>query len=121
MDNLIRKLPRTTLISVGHRPELESYHDRKITLERRRGSTRLVSDQSCGQIPLKGRPLELVSGENAITAGAKLPERASGRRALLRNWLSSPRKSTGRLDTGNSKEFQVIDRIARCCVSSRVH
>jgi vitamin B12/bleomycin/antimicrobial peptide transport system ATP-binding/permease protein len=46
MDKLIRKSARTTLISVGHRPELESYHDRKITLERRRGSTRLVSDIS---------------------------------------------------------------------------
>jgi vitamin B12/bleomycin/antimicrobial peptide transport system ATP-binding/permease protein len=34
------------VISVGHRPELESYHDRKITLERRRGSTRLVIDIS---------------------------------------------------------------------------
>jgi len=41
MDKLIRKPARTTVISVGHRPELESYHDRKITLERRRGSTRL--------------------------------------------------------------------------------
>jgi vitamin B12/bleomycin/antimicrobial peptide transport system ATP-binding/permease protein len=46
MDNLIRKPDKTTLISVGHRPELESYHDRKITLERRRGSTRLVGDVS---------------------------------------------------------------------------
>jgi vitamin B12/bleomycin/antimicrobial peptide transport system ATP-binding/permease protein len=45
MDKLIRSA-RTTVISVGHRPELESYHDRKITLERRRGSTRLVSDIS---------------------------------------------------------------------------
>jgi vitamin B12/bleomycin/antimicrobial peptide transport system ATP-binding/permease protein len=46
MDKLIRKPAKMTVISVGHRPELESYHDRKITLERRRGSTRLVSDVS---------------------------------------------------------------------------
>ena len=46
MEKLVQRSARTTLISVGHRPELESYHDRKITLERRRGSTRLVSDVS---------------------------------------------------------------------------
>jgi vitamin B12/bleomycin/antimicrobial peptide transport system ATP-binding/permease protein len=46
MENLVQRSARTTLISVGHRPELESYHDRKITLERRRGSTRLVNDVS---------------------------------------------------------------------------
>jgi vitamin B12/bleomycin/antimicrobial peptide transport system ATP-binding/permease protein len=42
---LVAKQPsETTLISVGHRPELESYHSRKVVLERRRGETRLVSD-----------------------------------------------------------------------------
>jgi putative ATP-binding cassette transporter len=42
---LVSKEPsQTTLISVGHRPELESYHSRKVVLERRRGETRLVSD-----------------------------------------------------------------------------
>jgi putative ATP-binding cassette transporter len=42
---LVSKQPsETTLISVGHRPELESYHNRKVVLERRRGETRLVSD-----------------------------------------------------------------------------
>ncbi len=46
MEMLVQRSTRTTLISVGHRPELESYHDRKITLERRRGSTQLVSDVS---------------------------------------------------------------------------
>jgi len=44
MASLLQHPDQTTLISVGHRLELESYHDRKITLERRRGSTRLVSD-----------------------------------------------------------------------------
>jgi putative ATP-binding cassette transporter len=46
MEKLVQRSARTTLISVGHRPELESYHNRKITLERRRGTTRLVSDIS---------------------------------------------------------------------------
>jgi vitamin B12/bleomycin/antimicrobial peptide transport system ATP-binding/permease protein len=44
MEKLVQRSARTTLISVGHRPELEPYHNRKITLERRCGSTRLVGD-----------------------------------------------------------------------------
>ena len=31
-------------MSVGHRPELEQFHSRKITLERRRGGAKLVND-----------------------------------------------------------------------------
>ena len=44
MELLVREPDHTTLISVGHRPELELFHTRKIVLERRRGGTRLVSD-----------------------------------------------------------------------------
>src|SRR5262249_2149147 len=43
----------TTLVSVGHRPELEAFHDRKIVLERRRGGAKLVSDIKL--IPRPGR------------------------------------------------------------------
>jgi putative ATP-binding cassette transporter len=41
MELLVREPDHTTLISVGHRPELELFHTRKIVLERRRGGTRL--------------------------------------------------------------------------------
>jgi vitamin B12/bleomycin/antimicrobial peptide transport system ATP-binding/permease protein len=44
MELLLQQPEQTTLISVGHRPELELFHRRKIVLERRRGGTRLVSD-----------------------------------------------------------------------------
>jgi vitamin B12/bleomycin/antimicrobial peptide transport system ATP-binding/permease protein len=44
MTSLIKQPAKTTLVSVGHRLDLEPYHNRKLTLERRRGSTRLVSD-----------------------------------------------------------------------------
>jgi putative ATP-binding cassette transporter len=44
MELLVREPDHTTLISVGHRPELELFHTRKIVLERRHGGTRLVSD-----------------------------------------------------------------------------
>jgi vitamin B12/bleomycin/antimicrobial peptide transport system ATP-binding/permease protein len=39
MELLVREPDHTTLISVGHRPELELFHTRKIVLERRRGGS----------------------------------------------------------------------------------
>src|SRR5262249_11167990 len=38
------ELKHATVVSVGHRPELEAFHSRKIVLERRRGGARFVSD-----------------------------------------------------------------------------
>lgn len=53
METVIRELPKVTIISVAHRAELEAYHSRKITLERRKGGAKLVSDIDL--IPRKGR------------------------------------------------------------------
>jgi putative ATP-binding cassette transporter len=61
MKLLSDELADCTIVSVGHRPELEAFHNRKIVLERRRGGARLVSD-----IYLLPRP---------------------GRRRLIRRWL----------------------------------
>lgn len=47
-----------TIVSVGHRPELEAFHSRKIILERRIGGARLVSDIDLLSRP--GRPRLLV-------------------------------------------------------------
>ncbi|WFU12730.1 ABC transporter ATP-binding protein/permease (plasmid) [Rhizobium sp. CB3090] len=44
MEMVIRELPKVTIISVAHRAELEVFHSRKITLERREGGAKLVSD-----------------------------------------------------------------------------
>ena len=44
MQMLIDELPDVTIVSVGHRAELEAFHSRKITLEKRDGGARLVSD-----------------------------------------------------------------------------
>jgi putative ATP-binding cassette transporter len=38
------ELPATTILSVGHRRELEAFHERKLVLERRSGGARLVRD-----------------------------------------------------------------------------
>ncbi|MBB5575801.1 ABC transporter ATP-binding protein/permease [Rhizobium paranaense] len=44
MEMVIQELPKVTIISVAHRAELEAFHSRKITLERREGGAKLVSD-----------------------------------------------------------------------------
>ncbi|MBB3397417.1 ABC transporter ATP-binding protein/permease [Rhizobium sp. BK060] len=44
MEMVIHELPKVTIISVAHRAELEAFHSRKITLERREGGAKLVSD-----------------------------------------------------------------------------
>jgi putative ATP-binding cassette transporter len=44
MKLLTNELDATTIVSVGHRPELEAFHNRKIILERRRGGAKFVRD-----------------------------------------------------------------------------
>ncbi len=44
MQKVINELPDATIISVAHRAELEAFHSRKITLERREGRAKLVTD-----------------------------------------------------------------------------
>jgi len=53
MDMVMKELPKATIVSVAHRAELEAYHSRKITLERRKGGAKLVSDIDL--IPRKGK------------------------------------------------------------------
>jgi vitamin B12/bleomycin/antimicrobial peptide transport system ATP-binding/permease protein len=45
MNLLNEKMPNATVISVGHRPELEAYHGRKLVLEHRPGGARLIRDE----------------------------------------------------------------------------
>jgi len=42
MGKLAERLPKTAIISVGHRPELEAFHERKVNLIRREGGAKLV-------------------------------------------------------------------------------
>jgi vitamin B12/bleomycin/antimicrobial peptide transport system ATP-binding/permease protein len=44
MGLLTNELSATTIVSVAHRPELEVFHDRKITLQRQRGGAMFASD-----------------------------------------------------------------------------
>jgi len=45
MNTLGERLPDTAIISVGHRPELEAFHERKVNLLRREGGAKLVSGE----------------------------------------------------------------------------
>jgi putative ATP-binding cassette transporter len=44
MELLTQELGATTIVGVAHRPELEAFHSRKITLERQPGGARLAAD-----------------------------------------------------------------------------
>jgi putative ATP-binding cassette transporter len=44
MRLLMQQLPQATLISVGHRPELEAFHERKLVMQVRPGGAQLVKD-----------------------------------------------------------------------------
>jgi vitamin B12/bleomycin/antimicrobial peptide transport system ATP-binding/permease protein len=50
---LLMGRPDLTLVSVGHRPELEAFHTRKIVLARRRGGAKLVRDVELPSEPLR--------------------------------------------------------------------
>jgi putative ATP-binding cassette transporter len=51
MMSLIAERLEATVVSVGHRPELEAFHSRKIVLERRRKGAKLISDIVLGKTP----------------------------------------------------------------------
>ncbi|MCC7276576.1 MAG: ABC transporter ATP-binding protein/permease [Alphaproteobacteria bacterium] len=50
MRRLLEMLPDSAIISVGHRSELEAFHDRRLTLARREDGARLVRDEQLGRI-----------------------------------------------------------------------
>jgi vitamin B12/bleomycin/antimicrobial peptide transport system ATP-binding/permease protein len=55
MELLTRELGATTIVSVAHRPELEAFHSRKITLERGREGAQFVTDIELLHKPSHGR------------------------------------------------------------------
>src|SRR5437763_3734353 len=45
MNALAERLPKTAIVSVGHRPELEAFHERKVNLIRRKGGAKLMTGE----------------------------------------------------------------------------
>ncbi|SFB63859.1 ABC transporter [Rhizobium sp. NFR07] len=62
MQVMIDELPNATILSVAHRVELEEFHSRKITLEKRDGGARLVSDVDLSPYARKRHVLSNPSG-----------------------------------------------------------
>jgi vitamin B12/bleomycin/antimicrobial peptide transport system ATP-binding/permease protein len=54
MERIEKQLPGTTVLSVGHRPELEEFHERKITLEHRPGGAQIVGDIDLPTVQSRG-------------------------------------------------------------------
>jgi len=77
MAHLSERPEETTLVSVGHRPELEAFHSRKITLERRRGGAKLVGDIKLVRPPGRARLLRRLLRRRRAR-GSKRQEEASG-------------------------------------------
>jgi putative ATP-binding cassette transporter len=68
MNSLGERLPKTAIISVGHRPELEAFHERKVNLVRRKGGAKLMAGD------VVAPPISIVS-------------------ALMKRWRSPPAAS----------------------------
>jgi putative ATP-binding cassette transporter len=49
MDALTDRLPDAVLLSIGHRPELERFHHRKLTMLRQPEGARIVADEPIGR------------------------------------------------------------------------
>lgn len=63
---LMTEVPNVTLLSVGHRPELEAFHTRKIVLERRHGGAHLVDDISLQPEPLPASILRWIGRRSSL-------------------------------------------------------
>jgi putative ATP-binding cassette transporter len=77
MGLISSELTNATLVSVGHRPELEAFHSRKIVLERRRGPARFVSDVYLIPKPGRGRLISRwLRRRKRSKAAVRKPQRA---------------------------------------------
>ena len=82
MELLSKRPDESTLLSVGHRPELEAFHNRKIVLERRKSGAKLVHDIKLVAEPRRRRFLRrLWRRKNRGTQPKKIDAGASGKRS----------------------------------------
>ena len=90
MELLSKQPDETALVSVGHRPELEAFHNRKVVLERRKGGAKLVSDIKLVSKPRRGRFLSGCCAEESERRRRRRRVRFS---RLLRTHLSPARSN----------------------------
>jgi vitamin B12/bleomycin/antimicrobial peptide transport system ATP-binding/permease protein len=79
MEMIGKELPEIAIISVGHRAELEAFHDRKLNLVRRKGGSRLVAgDITAPPISVVGMLMRRWRGPHGETV--PVPPQADDRR-----------------------------------------
>ena len=81
MERIAERLPEAALVSVGHRPELEAFHDRRLVLARRKDGARLVADEPLSpQTFALRRAFSLLFGRPSSSSRAEAaPPGAEGR------------------------------------------
>ena len=82
MQRITQRLPDAAMISVGHRPELEAFHNRRLVLARRKDGARLVSDEVL-------TPETFASASRVLSCIFRKRPAVSGRRGELRSCASS--------------------------------
>ncbi len=80
MQKLAEQLPRAAIISVGHRAELEEFHERKLNLVRKEGGAQLTQSE------ITAPPVNVVTG---FWRRWRLP-RTRGRTKLISPPVNSP-------------------------------
>jgi vitamin B12/bleomycin/antimicrobial peptide transport system ATP-binding/permease protein len=81
MEMIGRELPEIAIISVGHRAELEAFHDRKLNLVRRKGGARLVAgDITAPPISVVGLLMRRWRGPRGETLAASVRRPPTRRR-----------------------------------------
>ena len=90
---LARELEHASVVSIGHRPELADFHDRKIVLERGRKGAKLAGDIHPAPQAVRSAPLRCRTGRNAWSGapgdaahGASLPLELEHAAAQHRPW-----------------------------------
>ena len=74
MEMISKELPEIAIISVGHRAELEAFHDRKLNLVRRKGGAKLVAgDITAPPIGVVGMLMRRWRGPRGETVSVAAP------------------------------------------------
>jgi putative ATP-binding cassette transporter len=88
MELLSQELKESTVLSIGHRPELTAFHERKLVLKLGRSGTKLVSDTATTT-----EPISLMNRGYVFRGALSLPPvqeiRGRGARSLVRTASAS--------------------------------
>jgi vitamin B12/bleomycin/antimicrobial peptide transport system ATP-binding/permease protein len=80
MELLSHELKEATIVSIGHRPELTAFHERKLVLKHGRRGTKLVSDTAATT-----EPISLINRENVFRGALSLLPLQG-----IRGWRAQP-------------------------------